>query len=57
MISQKGQLAQNQSQVVQRDNNEIYPTLLFYQRKSSENGKATPGLGHCTRNAEEKFRW
>ena len=26
-------------------------------REQTENGKATPGLRHCTRNAEERFQW
>ena len=53
----KGQLAQNQSQEEQRDNKQISPTLFFNQQKPSENSEATAGLGHCTRNVEERFRW
>ena len=39
----KEQLAQNQSQVVQKDNKQIKQTLLFNQQKPSENCKVTPG--------------
>ena len=34
--------------------------IFFDQQKPSENrqkSKATPGLGHGTRDAEERFRW
>ena len=53
----KGQLTQIQSQVAQKGK-QIFPALFFDQQKQSENrqnSKATPGLGHCTRNAEERF--
>ena len=56
----KGQLAQNQSQVVQRGNKQIYQTLETSENSSmtaSENNKATPGLAHRTYNVEERFRW